>query len=97
MRAPYEEPYVGAVTREQQYWLIEPLLDAGLDLDEIRSLVFRLGFEGIVCAETGGSSDVHRLVGDQPIPVQAAWARMVDRMLTLGDRAGWAPAEDAAR
>jgi hypothetical protein len=88
---------VGAVTREQQYWLIEPLLDAGLDLDEIRSLVFRLGFEGIVCAETGGGSDVHRLVGDQPIPVQAAWARMVDRMLALAERSGWAPAEDATR
>jgi hypothetical protein len=85
------------VSREQQQWLIEPLLDVGLDLEEIRSLVFRLGFEAIVCAERGASAGVHQLVGDQPLHVQAAWARMVDRMVMLGERAGWASSETAAR
>ena len=87
---------MGTLTREQQHWLIEPLLDVGLDLDRIRGLVFRLGFEAIVCAERGGTSGVDRLVGDQPPVVQAAWARMVDRMVVLGERSGWA-VQEAAR
>jgi hypothetical protein len=85
------------VSRELQNWLIEPLLDVGLDLEEIRSLVFRLGFEAVVCAERGTSAGVHRLVGDQPIEVQVAWAQMVDRLVMAGERAGWAAQEDLAR
>lgn len=88
---------MGEVTREQEYWLIEPLLDVGLDLDEIRSLVFLLAFEGIVCADEGGATSVQQLVGDRPPEVQAAWARMIDRMLALGEGAGWAAREDSVR
>lgn len=88
---------MGEVSREHQYWLIEPLLDVGLDLEAIRSLVFRLGFEAVVCAERGTSGGIHRLVGDQPVEVQVAWAQMVDRLVILGERAGWFPQETAAR
>jgi hypothetical protein len=88
---------VGEVTREREHWLIEPLLDVGLDLDEIRSLVFRLGFEGIVCADEGGAASVQGLVGDRPREVQAAWASMIHRMLALGEGAGWTAQGDLAR
>ena len=88
---------MGEVTREQEYWLIEPLLDVGLDLDEIKSLVFRLAFEGIVCADESGATSVEQLVGDRPPEVRAAWARMIDRMLVLGERSGWAAREDSLR
>jgi len=64
---------------EQQYWIIEPLLDAGLDLEQIRVLLFRVAFEDIV-----GTSDtaLTALVGDQPPAVQAAWRHAIGRMIT---------------
>ena len=59
--------------------MIEPLLDAGLDLDEIRVLVFRLAFETIV-----GTGPLTELAGDQPPRVQAAWRHAIGRMITDG-------------
>ena len=73
---------MGQVTREQQSWLIEPLLAAGLELEEVRRLVFGLAFEAIVGAADGSAAGLQRLVLDQPLPVQAAWAQVIDRMLT---------------
>ena len=73
---------MGQVTREQQYWLIEPLLAVGLELEEVRRLVFRLAFEAIVGADDGSATGLQRLVHDHPLPVQAAWAQVIDRMLT---------------
>ena len=70
---------------EQQYWIIEPLLDAGLELEQIRVLLFRLAFEAIVgdCATV-----LTALVGDQPPAVQAAWRHAIGRMI-IGDDAEW--------
>ena len=68
---------------EQQLWIIEPLLDAGLDLEQIRTLLFRLAFEAIVGDGTADPTDV---VEDQPPAVQAAWRHALSRMLT-GDSA----------
>jgi hypothetical protein len=59
--------------------------------------VFQLGFEGIVCADQGGAASVHELVGDRPREVQAAWARMIDRMLAVGEDAAWTAQGDLAR
>jgi hypothetical protein len=58
---------------KQHYWLIEPLLGAGMELDEIRALVVRLALES--------GPGVTRLVADRPFEVQAAWAEMIGRML----------------
>ena len=61
--------------------MIEPLLDAGLDLDEIRVLVFRLAFDTIVGAATPTLTD---LAADRPPDVQAAWRLAIGRMI-IGD------------
>ena len=65
----------------EPYELIQPLIEAGLELDEIRSLVLRLGCEAIVPSGNAASSCLTRLVGDRPPLVQAAWAEMIGRML----------------
>ena len=67
----------------QQYWVVQPLIDVGLDLEEIRSLVFRLGFDAIVDVDQGTASDPMALVADQRVEVRAAWARTIGRMLAL--------------
>ena len=61
--------------------MIEPLLDAGLDLEEIRVLLFRLAFDAIVGVETATLTD---LAGNRPPEVQAAWRLAVGRMI-IGD------------
>ena len=61
---------------DQHYWLIEPLLGAGMDLDEIRALVVGLALEP--------EAELTRLVADRPLEVQAAWTQMIGRMLALG-------------
>jgi hypothetical protein len=40
--------------RNRLGWAVQPLLDAGLGLDEVRELVFRLAFEAVVTG-TGGA------------------------------------------
>ena len=59
----------------EHHWLVEPLLDAGIRLEEIRTLVVRLA------CEDGG---VLSLVADQPPRVQAAWHETISRMIALG-------------
>jgi hypothetical protein len=60
---------------EQQRWVLQPLVDAGLADDEIRALLHRLA----------GATDraPHTLVSDQPAHVRAAWTHTIDRILTL--------------
>ena len=70
---------MGPVEQEQHSWLIQPLLEAGMGLEEIRALVVRLA------CEDGG---VRQLVGDQPARVQAAWHETIGRMLALGSPSG---------
>ena len=60
--------------------MVQPLLDAGLALDEIRALVLRLGFDAVVSPDP----DLMAPVSDRPAEVRAAWAEMIDRMLTAG-------------
>ena len=67
----------------QQEWLIRPLLDAGLGLDRISDLLFRLGFEAIVSQGQGTTAAVWTLVSSEPAHVQAAWHEVVGRMLSL--------------
>jgi hypothetical protein len=73
---------------EQQYWVIEPLIEAGLGLDEIRTLLFDLGFQAIVSEGSGTAADVLAVVRDQPAGVRSAWQVMIGRMLHLDEPAG---------
>jgi hypothetical protein len=69
--------------RDQPQWVVQPLIDAGLELEQIRELVFRLAFEGIVGAAGGGTAGLRDLVADRPPQVQAAWAQTIGRLLVL--------------
>jgi hypothetical protein len=61
--------------------MVQPLIDAGLALDEIRALVLRLGFDAVVSPDP----DLMAPVRDRPAEVRAAWAEMIDRMIALAD------------
>lgn len=70
---------MGFLAPEQQRWIIAPLVDAGLDVEQITGLVFRLGFEAVV--GEGRVGDLGELVRDLPPEAQAAWLQAVGRML----------------
>jgi hypothetical protein len=74
---------MGSLGPEQQCWLIQPLVDAGLGLDQISTLVFRLAFDDIVSGGRTTPASVRDLVAGQPTRVQSAWAEMIGRMLAL--------------
>jgi hypothetical protein len=67
---------------EEQQWIIEPLLHAGLDLEAVSDLVVRLAFEGVV---GGSAGDMLGLAADQPTEVQAAWWHALGRMISADD------------
>lgn len=70
----------------QPQWIVAPLLDAGLHLDDVRTLLFRVTFECL----TGGRtdlSDVSAFLGEQPSHVRAAWVETVNRMIGTRDTA----------
>ncbi len=77
---------------ERLSWVIQPLLDAGLGLGDIRRLLFGLGFEGIVGDGAVTVGTVHGLVGDRPAAVQTAWVHTVGRLLALDEPARGAAA-----
>jgi len=68
---------------EAQHWVLEPLLDAGLAMDQIRPLVFQLAFDDLVSDGNATVAGLHAIVRDQPAGVQAAWAEMIGRMLAV--------------
>ncbi len=78
------------VAHDEQFWLIQPLLDAGLDVEEIRSLVSRLGFEAVTTPVASTAACLTRLVDDRPPEVRAAWIEVVQRMIA-GPGAACAP------
>ena len=78
---------MGQVEREQVHWVIEPLLEAGLTVDQVEVLVFRLGFEAVVSEGRGTVPSVQTVVAAESPEVQAAWAVTVGRMIELGDPA----------
>ena len=68
-------------------WVIEPLLEAGLTVDQVEVLVFRLGFEAVVSEGRGTVASVQAVVAAEPPQVQSAWAVTVGRMIELADPA----------
>ena len=75
---------MGSLSPEQLYRVIEPLVDAGLEPERIRDLLFRLAFDAIVSEGSATVSSLTDVVRDQPPEVQAAWIRVVGRMIALG-------------
>jgi len=76
---------VGWLTPEQQYWVVEPLIDAGLSLERIRSLVFRLAFDTMVDGTSGAPAILRNVVADEPAPVRHAWAQAISRLIVVRD------------
>jgi hypothetical protein len=74
---------VGSLSPQQPEWVIRPLIDAGLDLDRIRDLLFRLGFEAIVSEGRGTAAQVTTMIACEPRHVQAAWHEVIGRMISL--------------
>lgn len=74
---------VTPLTPAQQRWVIEPLVAAGLRIDQITDLVFRIAFAAIVTEESGVVPTVTSVVDDEPAEVRDAWATMIHRMLLL--------------
>ena len=68
-----------ATPESKDVWIIQPLLDAGLDPDDVRDLLFRVTFESLV---TAGPCDVVFL-RSQPPALRAAWIQTFDRMLRV--------------
>lgn len=79
---------MGGVRSEQLHWVIQPLLAAGLALDEIRDHLFHLAFDAVVTEGRSTVSAVARLVGEQPAHLRGAWVEVVHRMITLHAPAG---------
>lgn len=85
---PREVRYVGGLTPEQCHWVIQPLLAAGLALDQVRDHLFHLAFDAVVTEGRSTAAAVTSLVGDQPAHLRAAWVEVVHRMITLHAPAG---------
>ncbi len=64
-----------------QQWVIQPLIDAGLSLEHIQTLIFRLAFEAITDEGRPPGTDATFLVADQPLAVQTAWLTVIGRMI----------------
>ena len=73
-----------SIAPERKHWVVQPLIDAGLDLEEIMVLLVRLSFDVIVRAETATAAEAMSLVEGRPVGVRAAWAETIDRMMALG-------------
>jgi hypothetical protein len=69
---------VGVPAPEQLSWVVEPLVEAGLEREQIESLVYRLAFDGTFGRAGTGLMEPVR---DQPPSIQAAWIRVIGRML----------------
>ena len=67
--------------QQETYWLVQPLVEAGLPLEEIRDLVGRLGFEAVVRDGRSFDAAASGLVLDQPADVRAAWVETIHRMI----------------
>jgi hypothetical protein len=72
-------PFAG----EQHQWVVQPLLDAGVHLEEIRDLVFGLAFTDVVSEGRDTLAALTGLVADRPGPVRLAWAQTIARLQVL--------------
>jgi hypothetical protein len=78
-----------ALRGSEDLWIIEPLLEAGLDIEEVRTLLTRVSFESVVTDGLSDVSDATVFLGFRSPAVQAAWIETVDRMLRLTQPRPW--------
>jgi hypothetical protein len=62
-------------------WFLQPLVDAGLETEQIRALVFRLGFEVIVSDGCPTVTALGAVAADAPPAIKAAWIEVIDRLI----------------
>jgi hypothetical protein len=74
---------VGSFAGEQQQWVVQPLIDAGVSLDRIHELVFDLAFADLVSEGRDTLTAVSALVADQPGAVRVAWVQTIARLSLL--------------
>ena len=70
-----------SVAQDDPNWVLQPLVEVGLQQEQIHGLVFRLAFDAVVSEGRGGVAAVTDVVRDEPAEVRAAWAKMIGRML----------------
>ena len=66
-----------------ELWVIQPLLEAGLELDEVCELLFLVSLTSLVSSPPCDILDAPALLGHRPPAVRAAWMETVDRMLRV--------------
>lgn len=62
-------------------WLLQPLIDAGADGEQIETLVVRLGFAVLVRDGSPSVTELRTVVADTPPAVQAAWTEVISRLI----------------
>lgn len=71
-------------TRESaELWIIQPLLEVGLGLDEVCELLFLVSFRSMANPERCDVLDATEFLGHRSASVRAAWIETVDRMLGI--------------
>lgn len=63
--------------------MIQPLVAAGLTLEEIANLLFRFGFDAVVSEGWGAVVSVASVTRGQPPEVKVAWGMVISRIMTL--------------
>ena len=62
---------------------MQPLIDAGLEPEEIEHLLVGLAFDTIVGQARPSPAALREVVADRPREVQAAWSQTLVRMFQL--------------
>ena len=63
-------------------WVLQPLIDAGLDREQIEILLYRLSFGAIVGGGGPDRAGLLHVVADQPPAVRTACVTVIDRLMT---------------
>ncbi|MGY1594191.1 hypothetical protein ACI79D_19605 [Geodermatophilus sp. SYSU D00708] len=62
-------------------WVLQPLLDLGLGVERIRTLVYRLSFEVVVRDGHPSVAHLRAVVADEPPAVRRAWTEVIGRLI----------------
>ncbi len=65
------------------YWVVQPLIDAGLSRNEMETLLLHLAFDAIVTDDEGPVALLDAPVRGQPAEVRTAWVTTLGRMIAL--------------
>ena len=71
---------------DARQWIVQPLVDAGLDAREITDLLLCLGCEAVT-ADGDVDARVRAVVDGHPQAVRTAWVEVLSRMLAAAEPA----------